>query len=86
MPARRLGQLRPHLDHACHWPDQSKDAAAGWALAQLPLEHRPALQHARQLYLDCPYSKESWSDALQARVRPHADHVLAELDRLVAGD
>ncbi|KOG61006.1 aminoglycoside nucleotidyltransferase ANT9 [Streptomyces sp. NRRL F-3307] len=61
---------------------KSKDAAADWALAQLPPEHRPALEHARQLYLNCPYAEESWSDALQAQVRPHVDRVLAEIDRL----
>ncbi|MGW5329418.1 aminoglycoside adenylyltransferase family protein [Streptomyces sp. NPDC004014] len=61
---------------------KSKDAAAGWALAQLPSELRPVLEHARQLYLDCPYSEESWSDALRAQVRPHVDRVLAEIDRL----
>ncbi|MGV9416333.1 aminoglycoside adenylyltransferase family protein [Streptomyces sp. NPDC003674] len=65
---------------------KSKDAAADWALARLPPEHRPVLEHARQLYLHCPYSEESWSDALRARVRPHADRVLAEIDRLAAGD
>jgi streptomycin 3"-adenylyltransferase len=59
-----------------------KDAAADWAPAQLPPEHRAALEHARQLYLDCPYSEESWSDALRARVGPHVDHVVAEIDRL----
>ncbi|MFF4361057.1 aminoglycoside adenylyltransferase family protein [Streptomyces sp. NPDC001604] len=59
-----------------------KDAAADWALAQLPPAHRPALEHARQLYLNCPYSEESWSDALQAQVRPHVDRVLAEIDQL----
>lgn len=41
-----------------------------------------ALEHARQLYLNCSYSEESWSDALRAQVRPHADRVLAEIDRL----
>ncbi|MFF3418418.1 aminoglycoside adenylyltransferase family protein [Streptomyces sp. NPDC002698] len=61
---------------------KSKDAAAGWALAQLPPEHRPVLEHARELYLNWPYSEESWSDALQAQVRPHVDRVLAEIDRL----
>ncbi|MFD5140737.1 aminoglycoside adenylyltransferase family protein [Streptomyces sp. NPDC058378] len=63
------GQIRP------------KDAAADWALAQLPPEHRPALEHARQLYLKCHYSEESWSETLRAQVRPHVDHVLAEIDR-----
>ncbi|MER5402136.1 aminoglycoside adenylyltransferase family protein [Streptomyces sp. NPDC002599] len=61
---------------------KSKDAAAGWALAQLPPEHRPVLEHARELYLNWPYSEESWSDALQAQVRPHVDRVLAEIDQL----
>ncbi|MBN0043831.1 DUF4111 domain-containing protein [Streptomyces actuosus] len=60
----------------------SKDAAADWALAHLPPEHRPVLEHARQLYLDCPYSEESWSGALRAQVRPHVDRVRAEIDRL----
>ncbi|WP_327312078.1 aminoglycoside adenylyltransferase family protein [Streptomyces sp. NBC_01235] len=63
---------------------KSKDAAADWALAQLPPEHRPALEHARQLYLNCSYSEESWSDALKAQVCPHVDRVLAEIDRLRA--
>ncbi|MFF8104378.1 aminoglycoside adenylyltransferase domain-containing protein [Streptomyces sp. NPDC016640] len=64
------GQIRP------------KDAAAGWALAQLPPEHRPVLEHARQLYLNCRYSEEIWSETLQAQVRPHVDRVLAEIDQL----
>ncbi|MFI6930728.1 aminoglycoside adenylyltransferase family protein [Streptomyces sp. NPDC050287] len=63
---------------------KSKDAAADWALAHLPPEHRPALEHARQLYLNCSYSQERWSDALRAQVRPHVDRVLAEIDRLRA--
>ncbi|KOU10742.1 nucleotidyltransferase [Streptomyces sp. NRRL F-4711] len=61
---------------------KSKDTAADWALAQLPPEHRPVLEHARQLYLNCPYSEERWN-ALQAQVRPHVDRVLAEIDRLL---
>jgi streptomycin 3"-adenylyltransferase len=61
---------------------RSKDAAADWALARLPPEHRPVLEHARQLYLDSRYSEEAWSDELTAQVRPHAVHVLAEIDRL----
>ncbi|MDQ0596774.1 putative nucleotidyltransferase [Streptomyces canus] len=60
----------------------SKDAAADWALARLPPEHRAVLEHARQLYLNCPYSEERWSDALRAQVRPHVDRVLAEIYRL----
>ena len=58
-----------------------KDAAADWALARLPPEHRPVLEHAKRLYLTCRYSEETWSGALRARVRPHVDHVLGEIDR-----
>ncbi|MFF3417782.1 aminoglycoside adenylyltransferase family protein [Streptomyces sp. NPDC002698] len=61
---------------------RSKDAAADWALAQLPPEYRPALEYARQLYLNCGYSDERWSETLQAQVRPHVDRVLAEIDQL----
>ncbi|WP_030322646.1 aminoglycoside adenylyltransferase family protein [Streptomyces sp. NRRL B-3229] len=61
---------------------RSKEAAADWALAQLPPEHRPVLEHARNLYLNCRYSEESWSEAFRAQLRPHMDRVLAEIDRL----
>lgn len=62
---------------------KSKDAAADWALAQLPPEHRPVLEHAKQLYLTRRYSEEEpWSDELQAQMRPHVDVVLAEIGRL----
>lgn len=62
---------------------KSKDAAADWALAHLPPTHRAALKHARRLYLDCPYSAETWSDALRAQVRPQADRMLTEINRLL---
>ncbi|GAA4030450.1 aminoglycoside adenylyltransferase family protein [Allokutzneria multivorans] len=58
---------------------RSKDAAADWALAQLPPEHRPVLRHAKELYLHRHYSEEHWSDELRARVRPHAEAVLDRL-------
>lgn len=62
---------------------KSKDAAADWALAQLPPEHRPVLEHAKQLYLTRRYSEEAtWSDDLQAQLQPHVDAVLAEIGRL----
>lgn len=60
----------------------SKDAAADWALGRLPREHRAVLEHAKQLYLHYGYAEETWSDELEARVRPHIDHVLSEIDRL----
>ncbi|GAA3142974.1 hypothetical protein GCM10010466_37440 [Planomonospora alba] len=56
--------------------------AADWALTRLPPEHRPVLEHARELYLTRRYAEGGWSDELRARVRPHADAVLAEIDRL----
>ena len=53
---------------------RSKDAAADWALARLPAEHRPVLARARAIYLgDEP---ERWDD-LRDRLRPFADHVVA---------
>lgn len=59
-----------------------KDAAADWALSRLPPEHRPVLEHARNLYLTCHYQDEVWSEELKAQVRPHVDHVLSHIDRL----
>ncbi|PGH49178.1 aminoglycoside adenylyltransferase family protein [Streptomyces sp. Ru87] len=61
---------------------RSKDAAADWALDRLPPEHRPVLAHARELYLGRRYDEEHWSGALRARVRPHVEAVLAEIERL----
>ncbi|WP_411041845.1 aminoglycoside adenylyltransferase domain-containing protein [Streptomyces collinus] len=61
---------------------RSKDAAADWALAQLPPEHRPVLEHGRQLYVNCRCSEESWRETLRVKVRRRVDRVLAEIDRL----
>lgn len=63
---------------------RSKDAAADWALARLPPEHRTVLAHARWLYLTRRYSEETWTDGLKARIGPHVDAVLAEI-RALAG-
>ncbi len=59
---------------------RSKDAAADWALARLPDEHRAVLARARAVYLG--KEDERWDD-LAARVRPHADHDVGEIRRLV---
>ncbi|MCX2970104.1 MULTISPECIES: aminoglycoside adenylyltransferase family protein [Streptomyces] len=59
-----------------------KDAAADWALAHLPPEHRPVLEHARDLYRHCRYEDEVWSHDLMRRVGPHVDEVLAHIDGL----
>jgi streptomycin 3"-adenylyltransferase len=58
---------------------RSKDAAAHWAIAHLPEEHRPVIARARDLYL--AGEDERWDD-LTPRIRPHADHVVAEIERL----
>ena len=57
---------------------RSKDAAADWALERLPAEHRAVLARARAIYLgDEP---ERWDD-LAPRVRPHANYVVAEIEK-----
>ncbi len=57
----------------------SKDAAAGWALAQLPPRHRPVLEYARELYLSRQYSEERWTDELRAQIHPFVDEVLSRI-------
>jgi Aminoglycoside adenylyltransferase, C-terminal domain len=57
---------------------RSKDDAALWALDRLPDEHRAVLAHARAVYLGV--ANENWRE-LGPRVRPHADHVAAEIER-----
>ncbi|HXH87113.1 MAG TPA: aminoglycoside adenylyltransferase family protein [Gaiellaceae bacterium] len=59
---------------------RSKDGAADWALARLPAEQRPALARARAIYLGA--EEERWDDLLP-QLRPHADRVVAEIERLV---
>ncbi|MFR9800564.1 aminoglycoside adenylyltransferase family protein [Streptomyces sp. MS06] len=61
-----------------------KDVAADWALARLPPEHRPVLEHARDLYRESRYEDERWSSELRLRVGPHADEVLARIEALRA--
>lgn len=61
---------------------RSKDEAADWALSRLPAEHRPVLQRARAVYLGL--EDDRWDD-LESRVRPHADHVLREIERRARG-
>ena len=57
---------------------RAKDAAAAWVLERLPEEHRPVLARARAIYLGD--EEERWDD-LRPRIRPHADHVVAEIER-----
>jgi streptomycin 3"-adenylyltransferase len=56
-----------------------KDAAADWALARLPKEHRAVLSRARAIYLGD--EEERW-DGLEPEIRPHADYAVAEIGRL----
>lgn len=58
---------------------RSKDAAADWALARLPAEHRPALGHARAVYLGD--EEERWGDGVLPGVRPCADHLVRAIER-----
>ncbi|SDM70357.1 streptomycin 3-adenylyltransferase [Streptomyces sp. cf386] len=60
---------------------RSKDAAADWALARLPAEHRPVLAHARALYLG--ERDEHWGDDLLPRVRPCADQLIQAIESQV---
>jgi predicted nucleotidyltransferase len=59
---------------------RSKDAAADRALERLPEEHRAVLARARAIYLG--EELERWDD-LSSRVRPHADHVVGEIEGVV---
>lgn len=61
---------------------RAKDDAADWALARLPMEHRPVLEHARDLYRTCHYQDETWSEELRSQVRPHVDAVLVRINPL----
>jgi predicted nucleotidyltransferase len=62
---------------------RSKDEAADWALPRLPVEHQPVLARARAIYLGD--ERERWDD-LRPRIRPHADHVVGAIERLVRRD
>jgi predicted nucleotidyltransferase len=58
---------------------RAKDQAADWALERLPDGDRPALAHARAIYLgDAP---ESWS-GLAGAVPPLVERLVAEIRRL----
>ena len=58
---------------------RSKDAAADCALERIPEEHRAVLARARAIYLGD--EAERWDD-VKPQVRPYADHVVAEIQRL----
>lgn len=59
---------------------RSKDAAADWALARLPPEHRPALARARDLYLTSGYTDEVWDDEVRAGVPDCAAALLGRIE------
>ena len=60
---------------------RSKDDAADWALLRLPAEHRAVLARARAIYVGD--EEERWDD-VHPHLRPHAHHVVGEIERLVA--
>lgn len=60
---------------------RTKDAAADWALTRLPEEHRAVLARAREIYLGA--EEEDWDD-IRPHVRPYAECVVAEINRLVS--
>jgi streptomycin 3"-adenylyltransferase len=62
---------------------RAKDAAADWALERLPAEHRPVLERARAIYLG-EIDDEDMTE-LRPLVRRHAEHVIGEIERAVAG-
>ncbi|WP_440582100.1 aminoglycoside adenylyltransferase family protein [Streptomyces flavofungini] len=59
---------------------RSKDAAADWAIDRLPAELRPALAHARAVYLG---TEQERRDVLGPSAAPLADHVVREIERLL---
>ncbi|MFD1325042.1 aminoglycoside adenylyltransferase family protein [Micromonospora sonneratiae] len=61
---------------------RSKDAAADWAHDHLSPEHRPVLEHAKQLYLCRTYAEESWTDDLKAQAHSYVAEVLTRIDGL----
>jgi CTP:molybdopterin cytidylyltransferase MocA/predicted nucleotidyltransferase len=58
---------------------RSKEAAADWALERLPEEHRAVAARARAAYRGD--EEERWDD-LERQIRPYADYVVAEIERL----
>ncbi|MEU2890537.1 aminoglycoside adenylyltransferase family protein [Streptomyces albidoflavus] len=58
----------------------SKDAAARWALHRLPEEHRPALAHAREVYLG--EAEENWGRVGPGRVADCAAYLAGRVRKL----
>lgn len=58
----------------------SKDAAAGWAFDSLPEEHRPALAHAREVYLG--EAEENWGRVGPGRVADCAAYLAGRVREL----
>ena len=87
-PCRGRARHAQHAPHArsdlVHPRDRRhplKDAAADWAIVRLPDEHRRVLARACAVYVG--EEQERWDD-LEQRIRPHADYVVAEIERIAA--
>lgn len=61
---------------------RSKDAAAAWAIPQLPAEHRPILQRARDLYLEGIDDTPAERANLAPVARAAAAHIVSEIAQL----
>lgn len=58
----------------------TKDEAADWALARLPLHHQTLLKRARAIYLG--EEDDRWDGhELRSQLQPYADHLIAEITR-----
>ena len=61
-----LHDAGPHMDGRGDGGDPVNDAAGDWALGQLPQEHRPVLERARDLYRSGGSGSWEDMDAVQA--------------------
>lgn len=61
---------------------RAKDRAAEWALPRLPESLRPALAHARNLYLTTSYAEETWPDGRRDTVLATVDHIRERLRQI----
>jgi streptomycin 3"-adenylyltransferase len=60
----------------------SKESAATWALARLPANERPVLEHALHLYRTSTYAEEApWPQLLRSQLDSHVGAILGEIER-----
>lgn len=59
---------------------RAKDEAASWALRRISPEHRPVLEHARDLYRTTTYADETWPNGLRAGVDGAVEEMLDQIE------